>query len=128
MYPVYTENMPKHRVLSFKYAIEGLILALKEEPNLKFHAVTGTIAIFLGWFFQIEFSEWLVILVLIGLVISLELTNTALEAIVDYLIPQIHPVAKKVKDIAAASVLVASITALVIGVLIFWPYFNMFLK
>lgn len=118
--------LKKHRVLSFKYALEGIWSALRTEPNLKFHFIAALVVIFLGWFFLISVLEWIILLLLMGLVISLELTNTAIEAMVDYLIPNIHPVAKKVKDIAAGAVLIASITALLIGILIFLPYFAPF--
>lgn len=118
--------MPKHRVLSFKYALEGIFSALKTEPNLKFHFLAGVMVIILGWFFMISTLEWIIIITMMGLVISLELTNTAIEAMVDYLIPNIHPVAKKVKDISAGAVLVASLTALIIGLLVFLPYLTPF--
>lgn len=118
--------MPKHRVLSFKYALEGIFSALKTEPNLKFHFLAGAIVIFLGWFFMISILEWIIVIIMMGLVISLELTNTAIEAMVDYLIPNIHPVAKKVKDISAGAVLIASIAALIIGLLVFLPYLTPF--
>lgn len=113
---------PKHRVLSFKYAFEGLWQAFREQPNLKFHFIAAGTAVLLGYIFQISSREWLIVVFVSGLVISLELTNSAIEEIVDYLIPQINPVAKKAKDIAAAAVLVASITALIIGLIIFLPY------
>ena len=119
---------PKHRVLSFKYAFEGLILALKEEPNIKIHVCIAVIAVGMGAFFQIRFYEWLMVVVVIGLVISLELTNTAIEAMLDHLIPERNPAAKKAKDIAAGAVLIASLTALIIGVMIFLPYLQEYLK
>ncbi len=118
--------MTKHRVLSFKYALEGIWSALKTEPNLKFHFLAGIIAVVLCWFFMVSVLEWIIVMILIGLVISVELTNTAIEAMTDYLIPQIHPVAKKVKDISAGAVLVVSITAFIIGILIFLPYLTPF--
>lgn len=119
-------KLSKHRVLSFKYAIEGVISALKTEPNLKFHFLIAVLVIFLGWFFLISTLEWIILITMMGLVISLELTNTAIEAMVDYLIPNIHPVAKKVKDISAGAVLIVSITAVIIGLLVFLPYFTPF--
>lgn len=119
---------PTHRVLSFKYAFEGLILALKEEPNIKIHLSIAIIAVGLGVFFQIRFYEWLMMVVVIGLVIGLELTNTAIEAMLDHLIPERSPAAKKAKDIAAGAVLVASITALIIGIMIFFPYLQEYLQ
>ena len=119
-------QLPKHRVLSFKYALEGIFSALKTEPNLKFHFLAALVVILLGWFFLISTLEWIIVITMMGLVISLELTNTAIEAMVNYLIPNIHPVAKKVKDISAGAVLIASITALIIGLLVFLPYITPF--
>lgn len=118
--------MPKHRVLSFKYAVEGIFSAIKTEPNLKIHFIIVLIVILLGWFFMISTLEWIIVITMMGLVISLELTNTAIEAMIDYLIPNIHPVAKKVKDISAGAVLIASISALIIGLLVFLPYLTPF--
>lgn len=115
--------MPKRRILSFKYAFEGLWIALKDQPNLKFHFLAAYVAIILGIIFQITKTEWLVVSIVIGLVISLELTNTAIEEIVNSFTQDTHPGAKKAKDVSAAAVLVASITALTIGIMIYLPYF-----
>lgn len=114
--------MAQKRVLSFKYAIEGILTALKDEPNLKVHTLFGLVAIILGFLLGISLTEWVIVLILIGLVIALELTNTAIEELVDSFTNESHPGAKKAKDVAAGAVLVASITALIIGVLIFLPY------
>lgn len=115
--------MPQQRVLSFKYAFEGIWTALKKEPNLKFHLLATVVVIMLGWFFQISELEWIIVIFAIGSVISLELTNTAIEEIVDSFTEDHHPGAKVAKDVAAGAVLVASITAAIIGLLIFLPYF-----
>ncbi len=110
------------RILSFKYAFEGLKAAISEEPNLKIHLLIGVLVIFAGFYFNISKLNWIIIVILIGLVISVELTNTAIEAVVDYCIQQQHNGAKMAKDISAAAVLVVSITAAVIGLIIFLPY------
>lgn len=112
-----------HHILSFKYAFEGIIAAVKEEPNLKFHIITALLVIVLGFYFQISFPDWIIITLLISLVLTLELTNTAIEAVVDSFTEQQHPRAKYAKDISAAAVLVISIAAAVIGLIIFLPYF-----
>lgn len=116
--------MKKKSVTNFTYAFNGLWLALKDEPNMIFHLLGAILVIFLGWFFQIKISEWLIVILLIGLVISLELTNTAIEEVVDSFTQKEHPGAKKAKDIASAAVLIATIAALIIGFLIFLPYFT----
>jgi undecaprenol kinase len=114
--------MTSKRALSFKYAFEGIITALKDQPNLKFQVCIGILVLALGYYFQISKNEWLIITLIIGFVLTFELTNTAIEEIVDSFTDQVHPAAKKAKDVAAAAVLVASITAVVIGLTIFLPY------
>lgn len=113
--------MTGQRALSFKYAIEGLVTAFKDQPNLKLHFLTAIVVIILSYFLQISKTEWLIIILTVGFVISVELTNTAIEEIVDSFTDQVHPAAKKAKDVAASAVLVASITAIVIGLFIFLP-------
>lgn len=112
----------KKRILSFKYAGVGIWTALKEQPNLIFHFLAAFFVISLGVFFQITRVEWLAVIILIGLVIAAELTNTAVEAIVDSFTSDVHPGAKKAKDVAAGAVLILAITSATIGVIIFYPY------
>lgn len=112
-----------HRILSFKYALVGIVSALKEEPNLKFHFIAALLVIVLSFFLKISRADWIIIIFLIGFVISVELTNTAIEAIVDKFTDKEHPGAKLAKDISAGAVLVAAITAGVLGAIIFLPYF-----
>lgn len=115
-------NSKKFSILSFKYAFEGLIAALKEEPNLKFHLLTGLTVLLISFFLKISKQDLVIIILVIGFVIAIELTNTAIEAVVDQLIKEKHPGAKLAKDISASAVLVAAITASIIGVLVFLPY------
>lgn len=112
----------KKRALSFKYAFEGIWVALIEEPNLKFHLIAAILVIFLGLYYSISYIEWLIVITIIGMVIAIELTNTAIETIVDSFTLHSHPGAKKAKDIAAGAVLVVSLTAICIGIIIFFPY------
>lgn len=112
----------KIHVLSFKYAYEGIVAALKEEPKLIFHFLAGIIVICLSLFLKISKSDWIIIIFLIGFVISIELTNTAIEAVVDHIIQSTHPGAKLAKDISAGAVLVAALSSAIIGLMIFFPY------
>lgn len=96
--------------------------ALKDQPNLKFQLCVGLIALALGFYFSISRTEWLALILTIGLVLTFELTNTAVEEIVDSFTDKEHPAAKKAKDVAAGAVLTASITAVAIGLIIFLPY------
>lgn len=75
-----------------------------------------------GFYFNITHTEWLVLILTIGLVITMELTNTAIEEIVDSFVDGIHPSAKKAKDVAAGAVLLATIMAVAVGIIIFLPY------
>lgn len=109
---------------SFKHAISGLVAGAKDEKNLKFHIFAAVSVTLLGIVFNITKEEWLVILLVIGLVICLELVNTAVEEIVDSFTQNQHPGAKKAKDVCAGAVLLASIISVVIGLVIFLPYFS----
>ena len=114
----------KFHILSFRYAFEGIFAALKEEPNLKFHFLAGLIVLIISFLLKISKIDWIVIIFLIGFVISVELTNTAIEAVVDAFTDKEHPGVKLAKDISAGAVLVASLTSAIIGIMIFLPYLN----
>lgn len=114
--------MSNRHVVSFKYAFQGFCAALKEEPNLKFHFLAGVTVILASFVLQISRTDWLIVFFLIGFVISVELTNTAIESAVDAFTDQEHPGAKLAKDISAGAVLVAAVTSAIIGLIIFLPY------
>lgn len=121
-----SKSLPNRKILSFKYACVGIASALKEEPNLKFHFIVGIIVLLLSAAFRISSQDWMIVIFLIGFVISLELTNTAIEAVVDAFTDKEHPGAKLAKDISAGAVLIAAITSAVIGIIIFLPYIMSF--
>ena len=114
--------MLKSRINSFKYALSGLQTALKDQPNFIIHCFIGSVALAAGAYFDITTTEWLFLFLIIGIVLTVELTNTAIEEIVNSFTDQVHPAAKKAKDVAAAAVLVSSISAVVVGFIIFLPY------
>lgn len=118
------ENLSNRRILSFKYALSGIFAALKEEPNLKFHFLAGFFIIIASFALRISKTDWMIILFLIGFIISVELTNTAIEAVVDAFTDKEHPGAKLAKDISAGAVLIAAITSAIVGILIFLPYLS----
>ena len=105
---------------SFGYALEG-IAATARTRNFRIQLAIGVLACMLGAVFHISIVEWLIVIVCIGAVLSGECMNTALEALVDVASPDIHPLAKRAKDAAAGSVLIASIASFIIGVIIFLP-------
>ena len=110
----------KKRLLSFKYALEGIRALFQSEPNARIHLIISILVIAAGFYFQLSKYEWVIILLTIAMVIVAEAFNTALEKLTDLASPDIHPLAKKVKDIAAGAVLISVIIAVIIGGIIFW--------
>lgn len=107
---------------SFGYAWKGFRTAFVEERNLKIHVAATGVVVLLGFYFQITSLEWMALAMVIGLVISLELVNSAIENLTDLVSKEMHPLAGKAKDMAAAAVLFASLIAVVVGLLIFVKY------
>ncbi len=107
---------------SFLYALRGLQVSWREQRNLKVQSIVAIIATGAGFYFDISLTEWSLILMAIGLVISMELVNSAIEGLVDLVTRERTELAGKVKDIAAGAVLFASFIAVVIGVLVFRRY------
>lgn len=106
---------------SFKYAFEGILQAYVGEQNLKIHTVIAILVIIFGFILKISYTEWLVCLILIGLVLMAEFFNTSIEYLVDLVSPEIHPLAKATKDTASAGVLMMAIISAIIGLIIFVP-------
>jgi diacylglycerol kinase (ATP) len=106
---------------SFGFAINGLRLALSSEHNLWVHLFATLLVIIGAIFFHVSPAEALALCLSIWLVWCMELINTAIEKVMDFISTEIHPSLKKIKDIAAAAVLVAAITAIIIGCVVFIP-------
>ncbi len=109
------------RIDSFRYAFSGFKYALTTQINLRIHLVITLCIVGLGVYVRLKPLEWGIILLAIGLVLGTELINTAIEAGIDLASPQIHPLAKTGKDVAAAAVLMSVILAIMIGILILGP-------
>lgn len=109
------------RIKSFRFAFAGLKTLFKEEHNSWIHLIAAIGIIIAGIVLEISFMEWIAITIAIGLVFTLEIMNTAIENIADFVSPEKHSAIKKIKDLAAAGVLVSSITAIVIGTIVFLP-------
>ena len=106
---------------SFVYASRGIVSAIKTEQNILFDIIYGILTIIIGFLLKLSTIEFVVVLLAIGLVISMELVNTAIEYAVDMAMPEVHPLAKLAKDTAAAAVLISSIIAFIIGLIIYLP-------
>ena len=113
---------------SFGYAFEGIFAGIRGERNMKIHCFAAVCVVVAGVLFHISVTEWCICLVLFGLILSLELVNTAIEAVVDLVTEDKKPLAKLAKDTAAGAVLIAAVMAAVAGLLIFVPKLVSFLK
>ena len=105
---------------SFGHAFDGIFAGL-EERNMKIHCTMAVLVVFFGLILHISVTEWCICLVLFGLIMGLELVNTALEAVVDLVTKEYQPLAKRAKDTAAGAVLIAAIMAAAAGLIIFIP-------
>ena len=106
---------------SFGYAFEGIFTGIKKERNMKIHCLAMLCVVAAGFVFRISVSEWCICMILFGMIMSLELVNTAMEAVVDLVTEERRPLAKLAKDTAAGAVLIAAIMAAGVGLLIFVP-------
>lgn len=107
---------------SLRHAFDGLAYAVQRERNFRIELVLAFAVLALIFVFKVKNWEAIVLILMIMWVLITELTNTVLERVVDMLKPRIHPYARLIKDIMAAVVLISSIVALLVGVIIFYPY------
>ena len=120
---VYEMTAPKKPPItkSFGYAFEGIGTCIKKERNMKIHCVAAVLVVIAGVILKISLLEWCICLTLFGLIMALELVNTAVEAVVDLVTEERKPLAKIAKDTAAGAVLIAAIMAAIAGIIIFLP-------
>lgn len=110
------------RAESFTHAGRGLYIFLKSTHNAWLDIFVFIVVILTGLFFQITKTEWLIILIVSGMVFVSESFNTAIEIDMDLTSPTFHPYAKDTKDVAAGAVLISAILAVIVGIMIFAPY------
>jgi diacylglycerol kinase len=108
-------------VTSFVYALNGLKIMIREEPNSRIHLFAAICTTIAGILFKVSLNEWIALVFAMGFVISLEIVNSAIENIADFISPGKDDMIKKVKDLSAAGVLISAITALIIGLIVFLP-------
>lgn len=109
-------------LVSFKYAGQGIVYATRTQRNFRIHTIIGIVALSLGFWLQLQPIEIAIIGLTCGLVMALELVNTALEAVVDLTVQQTyHELAKIAKDCAAAAVLVTALIALLVATCLLVP-------
>ena len=106
------------RLVSFKNAIVGWWYVIRTQKNAWIHAVATIVTVVIGFWLQLERSDWTIVVVVIAMVWTSEFLNTALEIVVDLASPDSHPLARVGKDVGAAGVLIAAVSAAIIGVLV----------
>jgi diacylglycerol kinase len=109
------------RIKSIGFAVEGIATFFKTQHNAWIHAVATVIVILAGFALRVSITEWCFLIIAIVMVMLAEMINTAIEFLTDRVSTEYHPLAKKVKDVAAGAVLFAALAAVVIGVIIFLP-------
>lgn len=111
------------RLKSMGYALKGAIKLLTTEHSIMVQSSIGVLLIIAGFYFHISTTEWLCQTLAIGLVLSIEGLNTAVEKVADFIHPNYHEKIGFIKDIAAGSVFFAAMTAIAIGLIIYVPKF-----
>ncbi|MDR2587234.1 MAG: diacylglycerol kinase family protein [Coriobacteriales bacterium] len=119
------EGAQDHRGLkglgaAFRYALQGFAHTVRTQRSMRIHLVATVLVAVAGVVLRLERIEWAIIVICVGFVLTSELINTALEAIVDLASPGFHPKAKVAKDAAAAAVFVFAVVSVVVGSLIFF--------
>jgi diacylglycerol kinase len=111
----------KNRIKSFSFAFKGIITLLKREHNARIHLGATLSATILGLLLKINTTEWISIVIVIGLVILTELFNSAIERLADLVEPNWNDLIGQVKDYSAGAVLISAIISIIVGGLIFIP-------
>ena len=115
------EIKSKKLMNSFKYAIQGILSSFKNERNMKIHVFIMILVISAGIILKINKYEWIVCILCFAIVIGGELFNTAIETVVDMVMPYKNEKAKLAKDVSAGAVLILAMGAAICGLIIFVP-------
>lgn len=109
---------------SLNYARQGLVTAWQTQPNFRWHTLALIVVVILGLVISLNNLEWALVLLISSLVLVTELINTIIERLVDLAKPRVHVYAKMIKDVMAGATLVTAIFAVIIGLLVFLPHFK----
>lgn len=116
------ENLIHKLIFKFQVAFEGLQEGIKTDSSLQIQLIFSLLAIFLATILSFSQFEWMILLICIGFVISLEFMNSAFEQMLDRFDPSYHVLTKRAKDLGAAAVFVASLISLVIGLMMVYNH------
>ena len=114
----------KKLLQSFRNAYSGLVFIFRREQNMKIELIAAALVVVAMIIARVQTWEAVVLTIMISAVLILEVLNTALEQLINMLKPRVHPKARVLKDLMAAAVFLASISAAAVGILIFWPYIS----
>lgn len=114
-------NTIKKHTISFKHAFDGIIWAFQTQPNFKIHVFISIIVCFFGFYFRFSTGEWFMLVLTISMGLVIEMINTAIEATTDAIDLKVRPDIKIAKDVSAGAMLIYSISAVIIGGLLFLP-------
>ncbi len=114
--------MTRRLLKSFTYAFNGIYAFIITGGNIHLHLIAGLSVITAGFYYKATKIEWAILIVCIGLVIAAEAINTSIEKLTDIVSPDFNKEAGKIKDIAAAAVLILAIMATIVAIIIFYPY------
>jgi diacylglycerol kinase len=112
---------PGKLIKSFGYALRGLKIVVISQQNFRFHFIVACMVVMAGILARLTVIEWCIITITIFLVFAIEVVNTAIEKLVDFVSPGFHEQAGMVKDISAAAVLLTAFGAVIVGIIIFLP-------
>lgn len=115
------ESFIINRIKSVGYAFKGAILLLKTEASIQVQFSIGILVTIAGFYFNISNTEWILQVFAIGIIISIEGLNTAVEKIADFVHPEHHKKIGIIKDVSAGAVFISAITAIIIGCIIYIP-------
>ena len=110
-----------NRLKSIGYAFKGAVYLFRTESSIKIQLAVAVFVTITGFYFEISRTEWLFQVAMVGLVMSMEGVNTAIEYIADFIHPEIHPKIGRIKDIAAGAVFIAAIAATIVAIIIYYP-------
>jgi diacylglycerol kinase len=116
-----THPRSRSRLASFRYAVAGLAHVLRTQRNAWIHALVSLVVVLLAFWLQLNLTHWALLVIAMALVWMAEFVNSALEATVDLASPDVHPLAKVGKDVGAAAVLIAAVSAALVGLLVLGP-------
>ena len=111
----------KKTLKAFAHACRGILLGIKKERNFRIQFVCALLSIGCGIFFHLSGTEWCILLICIAAVLSIELINTAIEHLCNFMHEEYHPSVRTIKDVSAGAVLVIALAALACGAFIFLP-------